>query len=76
VLTGTLGVWTLLSLLALPRLRQVLRVYAQPPPASPPPRYPLWPLWYVSWSFLLTRLAGSLFVLGLLLDGIFPVHLS
>jgi 1,4-dihydroxy-2-naphthoate polyprenyltransferase len=76
VLTGTLGVWTLLSLLALPRLRQVLRVYAQPPPATPPPRYPLWPLWYVSWSFLLTRLAGGLFVLGLLLDGIFPVHLS
>src|SRR5262249_57029061 len=30
VLTGTLGVWTLLSLLPLPRPRQGLRVYAQP----------------------------------------------
>ncbi len=76
VLVGTLGAWTLLVLLALPRLWQVLGVYSRPPPAEPPPRYPLWPLWYVSWSFLVTRRAGGLFVLGLLLDAIYPVHLS
>jgi len=76
VLVGTLGVWTLLTVLAVPRLWQVLRVYSPPPPASPPPRYPLWPLWYVSWSFLVTRRAGGLLVIGLLLDAIYPVHLK
>jgi 1,4-dihydroxy-2-naphthoate octaprenyltransferase len=76
VLTGTLGVATLLVLLAAPRLVQVLRVYNQPKPAAPPPNYPLWPLWYVAWSFLITRRAGGLFVLGLLLDAIYPVHLA
>ena len=43
---------------------------------SPPPRYPLWPLWYVSFAFVVTRSAGSLFVLGLALDAIFPLRLS
>jgi 1,4-dihydroxy-2-naphthoate octaprenyltransferase len=76
VLVGALSVWTLLVLLALPRLWQVLGVYAKPPPAEPPPRYPLWPLWYVSWSFLLTRRAGGLFVLGLLLDAFYPLRLA
>jgi 1,4-dihydroxy-2-naphthoate octaprenyltransferase len=76
VLVGTLGAWTLLVALALPRLWQVLGVYSKPPPAQAPPGYPLWPLWYVSWSFLVTRRAGVLFVLGLLLDAIYPIHLS
>jgi 1,4-dihydroxy-2-naphthoate octaprenyltransferase len=76
VLVGALSVWTLLVLLALPRLWQVLGVYAKPPPAEPPPRYPLWPLWSVSWSFLLTRRAGGLFVLGLLLDAFYPLRLA
>jgi len=76
VLVGTLGAWTLLVVLALPRLWKVLGVYSKPPPAEPPPRYPLWPLWYVSWSFLVTRRAGGLFVLGLLLDAIHPIHLA
>jgi 1,4-dihydroxy-2-naphthoate octaprenyltransferase len=76
VLVGTLGVATLLVFLAVPKLLQVLKVHSQPPPASPPPRYPLWPLWYVSWSFLLTRRAGVLLVLGLLADAIYPIHFA
>jgi len=75
VLTGTLGVWTLLSLLAVPKLGQVLRVLSRPPPPEPPPGYPLWPLWYVAWAFLVTRRAGGLFVLGLLANALYPVHL-
>jgi len=71
VLVGTLGAWALLVFLALPQLRKVLRVYNQPAPASAPPGYPLWPLWYVSWAFLLTRSAGALLVLGLVLNAIF-----
>jgi 1,4-dihydroxy-2-naphthoate octaprenyltransferase len=75
VLTGTLGVWTLLCFGALPKLVQVLKVYNQPKPASPPENYPIWPLWYVAWAFLVTRRAGALFVLGLVIDAIHPVHL-
>ena len=74
VLVGTLGVWTLLVFLALPRLWQVLKVYNQPKPESAPPDYPIWPLWYVAWAFTLTRRSGVLFVLGLLLSAIFPEH--
>jgi 1,4-dihydroxy-2-naphthoate octaprenyltransferase len=74
VLVGTLGVWTLLTLLAVPRLWRVLKVYNMPKPASAPPNYPIWPLWYVAWAFTLTRLAGALFVLGLFLDAVYPVH--
>lgn len=76
VLTGTLGVWTLLTLLALPKLWQVLKIYNAPPPEEAPPGYPLWPLWYVAWAFLVTRRAGALLVLGLVLDAFYPIHLS
>ncbi len=75
VALGTLGVWTLLSFLAIPRVRKVLAVFRKPNPAAPPPRYPLWPLWYVSFAFVVTRSAGGLFVIGLVLDAIFPLHL-
>jgi 1,4-dihydroxy-2-naphthoate octaprenyltransferase len=76
VLTGTLGVWTLLSFAAFPKLVQVLKVYNQPKPESAPENYPIWPLWYVAWAFLVTRRAGALFVLGLAINAIYPVHLS
>jgi 1,4-dihydroxy-2-naphthoate octaprenyltransferase len=59
------GVGTLIVAAAIPRLRQVLRVYALPKPAAPPAGYRLWPLWYVSAAFYHNRLAGGLFVLGL-----------
>jgi 1,4-dihydroxy-2-naphthoate polyprenyltransferase len=75
VAAGALGVWTLLSFLAIPRVRKVLGVFRKPRPDAPPPRYPLWPLWYVSFAFLVTRSAGGWFVVGLVLDAIFPVHL-
>jgi 1,4-dihydroxy-2-naphthoate octaprenyltransferase len=75
VLTGTLSVWTLLVFLAAPRLWEVLKVLSRPKPEAPPPGYPLWPLWYVAWCFLVTRRAGAFFVMGLLLDAIIPAHL-
>jgi len=76
VLVGTLGVWTLLVFAAVPKLWKTLVVYHRPPSEAPPEDYPLWPLWYVAWAFLLTRRAGGLFVLGLLIDAIYPLHLS
>jgi 1,4-dihydroxy-2-naphthoate octaprenyltransferase len=74
VATGTFGLWTLAIALALPRLVQTLRFYSRPKPATPPKGYRGWPLWYVGAAFLLTRQAGALFALGLLLDAFFPLH--
>jgi 1,4-dihydroxy-2-naphthoate octaprenyltransferase len=68
VLTGTLGIWVLLVFLAIPRLLRVLKIYREPRPTEPPPDYPVWPLWYVSAAFYHNKLAGGLFVLGLILN--------
>ena len=75
VLVGSLGVWTLLTFAALPRLWKVLKAYSRPRPEQAPERYPIWPLWFVAWAFSLTRRAGALFVLGLILNLIYPIHL-
>jgi 1,4-dihydroxy-2-naphthoate octaprenyltransferase len=75
VLVGTLGAWTLVTLLAVPKLVRTIKVFARPRPQEAPPGYPIWPLWYVAWAFGLTRFAGGLFVIGLLLDAIYPIHL-
>jgi 1,4-dihydroxy-2-naphthoate octaprenyltransferase len=70
VATRTLGPGIGLVALALPRLARVLRAYAAPPPAAPPPGYPIWPLWYVALAFSHNRLAGGLFVLGLVVNAV------
>jgi 1,4-dihydroxy-2-naphthoate octaprenyltransferase len=75
VLAGTLPVWTLLSFLALKRAGPVLATLGRPKPAAPPENFPIWPLWHVAWVFVLTRLAGGLFVLGLAIDVFLPWHL-
>jgi 1,4-dihydroxy-2-naphthoate octaprenyltransferase len=75
VATGMIGVWALLAFAAIPRVRKILVALRMPRPAAPPPGYPLWPLWYVSLAFVVTRSAGSWFVLGLVLDAILPVRL-
>src|SRR5215510_757619 len=71
VLAGALAPGVLLVAFATPRLVQVLRAYNQPKPASPPEGYRLWPLWYVSLAFYHNRLAGALFVLGLVVNAVF-----
>ena len=75
VVTGVLGVWTLAVLASLPRGVQVLGIYSRAPPEKPPENYPVWPLWYVSAAFVLTRQAGALFALGLIANAIWPVYL-
>ncbi len=75
VLAGTLGVWVLLIVLALPRLLRVLKIYTAPRPQEPPADYPVWPLWYVSAAFFHNKLAGGLFVLGLIMNLILPISL-
>jgi 1,4-dihydroxy-2-naphthoate octaprenyltransferase len=75
VLVGTFGLWTLLVFLALPHLWTTLRVYNHPRPERPPRGFPIWPLWYVAWAFRVTRSAGALLVVGLILDAIWPARL-
>ncbi len=75
VLTRTLGPWVLLVVLALPRLRRAVKVHLEPRPGEPPPDYPVWPLWYVSAAFYHNKLAGGLFVLGLILNLLLPLSL-
>jgi len=76
VLVGRLGVWALLSFLALPSLWRALRAYSRPRPISAPAGFSLWPLWYVAWAFRLTRTAGMFLVIGLLLNAIVPIYLD
>lgn len=72
---GILSLWSLLILGAVPRLLRVLKLYGEPPPDEPPKNYPVWPLWYVSAAFVVTRQAGALFALALLLHAIWPITL-
>lgn len=75
VIGGVITVWALLVVGAAPVLRRVVATYARPAPAEPPPRYPLWPLWFGPWAFLHARRAGALLVVGLAIGAIWPLSL-
>jgi 1,4-dihydroxy-2-naphthoate octaprenyltransferase len=72
---GFIGPWVLLALLGIPRLLQVLAVYNRPKPDVPPQSYVGWPLWFVGASFIHTRRAGALLILGLVLNALLPIQL-
>ncbi len=74
-LVGWIGPWVVLVVLAIPKLIEVLRVYAKPRPAEPPPNYPVWPLWFVAAAFVHTRRAGATLILGLVLNIVLPYRL-
>lgn len=71
VFTGSLGWGVLLVVFALPRLMTVLKAYNEPKPDAPPPGFRIWPLWYVALAFHHNKLAGGLFVLGLVVNLVF-----
>lgn len=70
VLTGFLAVPMVLTLLALPKARQMIQAFSRPRPTEPPEGYPKesWPIWFVGFAFVHNRTFGGLFVLGLFLD--------
>ncbi|MBI2781417.1 MAG: prenyltransferase [Chloroflexi bacterium] len=72
---GWIGPWVALVVLGLPRLAEVLKVFNQPRPETPPHSYVGWPLWFVGQAFVHTRRAGALLILGLLLNAFFPIKL-
>ena len=70
VIARVLPVASVLVLLSLPVLRQTWKSYSQPKPAASPMPNPVWPLWFAALSFLVTRRAGGLLVLGLIVGAI------
>jgi 1,4-dihydroxy-2-naphthoate octaprenyltransferase len=67
VAAGVLPWPVLLVALALPKARQMHRIYRREAPEVCPPDYPksAWPLWYVACAFDHTRWFGLLFLVGL-----------
>jgi 1,4-dihydroxy-2-naphthoate octaprenyltransferase len=63
----------LIGLIALPAARRSWTPLSSPAPASKPPGFPVWPLWYAAWAFLHTRNAGGLLVIGVAVATIFDV---
>src|SRR6187551_886725 len=75
-LVGFIGPWVAVVLLGIPRLIQVLAIFAKPKPKERPPEVEVgWPLWFVGAAFVHTRRAGALLILGLLLNAILPIQL-
>ncbi|MHB1446080.1 MAG: prenyltransferase [Acidimicrobiales bacterium] len=58
--------WPALAVVGgLPVLVKVWHSLNEPRPDAPPPKFPVWPLWFAAIAFLHTRRAGALLVLGL-----------
>jgi 1,4-dihydroxy-2-naphthoate octaprenyltransferase len=72
VLLRVTGPWILLTFLALPRFVTAWQVYSKPKPAARPDNWPVWPLWFVGWAMYANRLAGGLFILGMLANLLLP----
>ncbi|MEP6626098.1 MAG: prenyltransferase [Acidimicrobiia bacterium] len=66
VIVRILPVATLLVFASIPLLGRVWKVYGEPKPAESPMPNPVWPLWFAPHSFLLTRRAGGLLILGMI----------
>lgn len=66
------GPWILVTFLALPRLVTAWKVFSQPKPTKKPDNWPVWPLWFVGWAMHFNRQAGSLFILGMILNLTLP----
>jgi 1,4-dihydroxy-2-naphthoate octaprenyltransferase len=70
VIARILPVASVLVVFSLPVLRRVFAAYSHPKPDVSPFPNPVWPLYFAALSFVVTRRAGSLFVLGLIIGAI------
>ena len=59
--------------LALPRLAKVWPYLRRPRPDTPPPQFPVWPLWYAALAWVHVRQAGALLVVGLAIGAVLRV---
>lgn len=74
VATSYLPVWSLISLLAIPRASQLFRVLSKPRPKERPPEAIMWPIWYLGYVFNHNRRFGALYVFGLVLSVLVPIY--
>jgi 1,4-dihydroxy-2-naphthoate octaprenyltransferase len=70
VVARVLPIAALLVVLSLPVMHRAWEAYSQPKPEVSPVPNPVWPLWFAAVSFLVTRRAGGLFVLGMVVGAI------
>ena len=75
VLTRFLPVWSLISLLALPRANLLFHTLSQPKPKEPPAGAVMWPIWYLGFVFNHNRRFGALYVFGLVLSVLLPIYI-
>jgi 1,4-dihydroxy-2-naphthoate octaprenyltransferase len=73
VIARVLPVFTLLVVLSAPLVVRVWRAFGEPKPAESPVPNPVWPLWFAPHAFLLTRRAGGLLLVGMVLGAIVGV---
>jgi 1,4-dihydroxy-2-naphthoate octaprenyltransferase len=73
VIARILPIGTLLVVLSFPLLARVWKAFGEPKPTEPPPNNPVWPLWFAPHAFLLTRRAGGLLILGMIIGAIVKV---
>jgi len=74
VVTRFLPIWSLISLLALPRASQLFRTLSEPRPKEAPPGAIMWPIWYLGFVFNHNRRFGALYVFGLILSVLLPIY--
>lgn len=74
VAASYLPIWSLISLLALPRASQLFRILSKPRPKERPAEALMWPIWYLGFVFSHNRRFGALYVFGLVLGVLLPVY--
>ena len=73
VAVGAMPWPALVVVLALPRLAKVWPYFRRPRPDTPPPKFPVWPLWYAALAWVHVRQAGALLVVGLAIGAVLRV---
>jgi 1,4-dihydroxy-2-naphthoate octaprenyltransferase len=63
--------FALIAFLSIGRFKYFMDVLSSKKPEEMPKDFPkIWPLWYVVWAFWFNKLAGGLFILGLVIGAL------
>ena len=63
--------FTLIAFLSIGRFRYFMDILSSKKPEEPPKDFPkIWPLWYVVWAFWFNKMAGGLFITGLIIGAL------
>lgn len=72
VLFRIISPFTLITFFSINRFRFFISILNTPKPQEKPKDFvDIWPLWYVAWAFWFNKLAGGLFIIGLVLGIIY-----